>query len=638
MIRAGFSALAALGALALAGPLSAQPVPAAGYGDGMVLQADAPVVIGGMAAPGARVTGTLGKQTARATTGTDGHFTLTFPQRSASDVPVALTLADETGSVTLNGLLVGDVYLCSGQSNMELPVSRALDTYNQTRLAADDGIRLLMIPKSTASLPRDTFAEPVRWTAATGESVQEFSAACFYMAKALRQRSPDRPVGLIHSNWGGSAARAWLAPSGVRALYGQTSLDQLALYDRDPLAATLAFLPAWFEWYAREAPGSEPWKDSDTLEWQDVPQISFWNDWAGTGLDTDAVANVWLRKRFDLTAEQARSGVLNIGAIDDLDLTFVNGKPVGYTFGWGLERAYRVPEGYLKEGRNEILIAANNMWDTGGFFAGPDRLFYTPADGSAAVPLGDGWEFHVTEIEGVPPRAPWDANAGIGVMHNAMIAPLGPMRLAGVAWYQGESDVGQADYDAKLRELFAGWRNQFGDRARMLVVQLADFGQRRAEPAPSGWAQLRQDQLDGVVADENAALVTAIDIGEPTDIHPANKNDLGKRLAAAAVREPMPMPARARRVDGEVIVSFDGVEGELYAMGGAAPLGVELCDMGRQDCRWAQARTQGSTLVVQVADGAPSDVVRHAWADAPIVNTFDARVLPLPGFEIEVMP
>ena len=623
-------------ALLASAPAWAAPTTGPGYGEGMVLQRGEPIVIAGTAAPGSTVQGTLGGERKSAKTGSDGTFTLTFAPREASEDGVSLTLRDATGETTMGDLLIGDVYLCSGQSNMELSVNRALDTWNQLRLAPDDGIRLLKIPKSTAPVPQGEFAEPVAWEPATRDSVAEFSAACFHMGKQLRADREGVPVGLIHSNWGGSAARAWLTPESVRVLYGADALEQLQLYESDPLAAAQAFVPQWYDWWRAKDDGREPWTDSSMLEWQPIPQFSFWNEWEGTGLDTQPQANVWLRQTFALTAEQAAGeGALAIGAIDDLDLTWVNGHPVGYTFGWGVERTYRVPADYLREGENEILIAANNMWDTGGFFAGPDRLSFTPAGGEA-IPLGADWEYSIGTVTGVPPRAPWDANAGIGVMHNYMVAPLGPMRLAGVAWYQGESDVGQPDYDAKLRELFAGWRRQFGAQARMMVVQLADYGERQSEPAESGWAQLRQDQLDGVAADGNAALVTAIDIGEPTDIHPANKNDLGKRLAMAAQGKPMPMPASATREGERIVVRFSGIEGDLRAYGGAVPMGVEACGSAADSCRWADAAIDGQTLVISPLPGVGVTRIRHAWSDAPIVNLYDARGVPLPGFELEV--
>lgn len=629
-------ALATL-ALSLSASAAAAPVLGPGYGEGMVLQRGEPIVLEGRSAAGATVTAEMNGASASANADAEGRFRLTLPARPASITGVSLTLRDGTGETRYEDMLIGDVILCSGQSNMELSVARALDTYNQLQQAADDGIRLFRVPKATAPVPAKRFAEPVSWVGADSDTVVEFSAACFYMGKRLRALEPSVPVGLIHSNWGGSAARAWLTPMGVSAVEGAETLELLRSYDEDPLLATRAFVPRWKEWWQAQDGGREPWLNSDELEWAPIPQFSFWNEWEGTGLDTEPRANVWLRQTVTLTQEQADSdGSLSIGAIDDLDLTFVNGEPVGYTFGWGVERTYAVPTRFLREGENEILIAANNMWDTGGFFGGPERLFFTPGNGDTTIPLGADWEYAISDVEGVPPRAPWDANAGAGVMHNAMIAPLGPMRLAAVAWYQGESDVGQPAYDRKLAALFEGWRAQFGEQAKMLIVQLADFGQRVSEPVDSGWARLRQEQLAAVQADENADLVTAIDIGEPSDIHPANKNVLGLRLAQAFTERAMPKPASASREDDRVVVEFQDLDGDLTAYGGPTALGVELCGSTQDSCRFVYPSLDGQRLVIDLPADALATRVRHAWSDAPIVNLYDAGGRPIPGFELEI--
>jgi sialate O-acetylesterase len=616
----------------------AKPALDAGFGDNMVLQSGVPLTLSGRAEPSSDVTIMVGEASTVIRSDASGRFLATLPAQPASTAPMRFVVTDAAGSNTYTNILLGNVFLCGGQSNMELSVDRALDVWNQLRLAADDGIRLLMVPKTTAPVPQTAFPSATAWKAATSESVAPFSAACFYMAKALRKKDPGTPVGLIHSNWGGSAARAWYDAEGAAALHGKGETDLLALYARDPYAATQAFVPQWFDWWRKADKGREPWKNPALLDWKPIPKFSFWNEWKGTGLDTNPRANVWLRKVITLTPAQAKGeGQLAIGAIDDMDLTFVNGHPVGYTFGWGVERSYRVPAQHLKPGRNEILIAANNMWDTGGFFAGPERLAFTAANGERVM-LGADWEYAQTQVADIPPRAPWDANAGLGVMHNAMIAPLGRMKLAGVAWYQGEADIGQGAYDGKLAALFAGWRRQFGPQTRMLVVQLADFGERRSAPGESGWAQLRDEQRKGVAADANAALVTAIDIGEPTDIHPANKNDLGKRLAAAFNGRAMPMPATAVRQGGKVSVSFKGLAGALTVQGGPYPLGVELCGVEPGSCQFVIATAQGDRLLIAVPDGLTPTCVRYAWADAPVVNLVDGEGMPIPAFELAIQP
>ncbi len=624
--------------LAMLWPVAAASYPTLGpgYGDNMVVQTGQPLTLTGRSLAGVKVVARLGKHEASAISAPSGAFSITLPAQASSAAPLTLTVSDLTGTATYHNILIGNVFLCGGQSNMELPVSRALDADNQLRSADDDGIRLMMVPKSTAPVPQAAFAAPVTWTPATRETAAPFSAACFYMAKTLRRKDPATPIGLIHANWGGSAARAWFDPDSARAREGDAALDLLGLFARDPYAATQAFVPQWFDWWRAADSGREPWRHPERLDWAPIPQFSFWNAWTGTGLDTAPQANVWLRQTITLTADQVSGdGTLAIGAIDDMDLTFVNGHPVGYTFGWGVERTYRVPAAHLRAGENTILIAANNMWDTGGFFAGPERLHFTAANGSR-VPLGADWEYAKTKVAGVPPRAPWDANAGLGVMHNAMIAPLGPMRLAGVAWYQGEADVGQPDYDRKLAALFAGWRQQFGPQVRMLVVQLAAFGERRSAPGESGWAQLRSEQVKGVLADTNAALVTAIDIGEPTDIHPANKNDLGKRLAEAVNGRALPMPERAVLTDRAVTVRFTGIEGALQAHSGPYPLGVELCAGSPGTCRYVLARLDGNRMILPVPEGMTPTRVRYAWADAPVVNLVDGNGMPVPGFALDI--
>lgn len=627
--------LIALALATLTAPAVAAPQLAPVWTDHAVIQQNAPIAIAGTATPGERVIGQLGNESAATAAGPDGRFALRFAPREASMAPLSLTVTDaEGGVIRRSDLLVGDVYLCSGQSNMELAVERALDRDNQLRMAPDEGLRLLTIPRDTAAVPQTSFGAPVRWMAADAASVEPFSAACYYMAKALR-RDLGIPIGAIHASWGGSAASAWLAPQQVQARYGTDAAAQLQLYARDPRAAALAFAPTWYRWWQDKDGGRKPWEKPDTLDWKPVPKISFWNDWKGTPLAQNAVANVWLAQTLTLTAAQARAGgTLSIGAIDDLDMTWVNSQPVGYTFGWGAERHYAVPAAQLHAGDNRVLIAANNMWDAGGFYGGPDRLFFMPT-GGAPIPLGTGWRYALSDVQGTPPRAPWDANAGLGVMHNRMIAPLGEIALAGVAWYQGEADVGQPAYDAKLALLFAGWRAQFGAATRMLVVQLANFGAPAAAPTASGWAQLRDEQRRAVMADDNAALVTAIDIGEATDIHPANKNLLGARLAMAAQRQAMPMPIDAVDDGVTVTVRFDGIAGALAAWSGTHPLGVELCADDQASCRFVDATIAGDRLAIPT-DGQPATRVRYAWADSPVVNLYDARAVPVPGFALPI--
>lgn len=604
------------------------------WSDHAVIQRDAPIAVEGSAAPREAISATLGDATARTAADAEGRFSLTFPARKATTAPLTLTVTGADGTAaTVSDIVVGDVWLCSGQSNMEWPLGASVGGAAAAGGAADAGLRLLAIPKGTALAPQAAFATPVQWAVASPESVPPASAACYYMARKLRH-DLGVPVGAIESYWGGSQARAWLDPAAGRALYGAGEMAQLALFQRDPLRAVTGFAPVWEAWWRDGTGGQEPWKAPDELQWQPVPAIAPWPGWAGTPLASDTIGNVWFRRTLVLTPEQAaKGGTLNIGVIDDMDTTWVNGRIVGNTFSWDQERQYPIPPGYLRPGANEIVFAASNSWGSGGFTSDAGTLAFTVAGGER-IPLADGWRYAIGQLDAMPPRTPWDGNAGIGVMHNRMIAPLGHIALAGAAWYQGESDVGIPGYADRLGALFAGWRQQFGAAMRMLVIQLPNFGPSAEAPAASGWAEVREQQRRAVAADANAALIPTLDVGENGNLHPPDKLPVGLRLAAAAQGKPMPLPLRAARAGATIRVTFSGLEGGLHAWSGP-PLGVELCGETQESCRYAAAAISGDTLVVH-GDGQPASRVRYAWAESPAINLYDARPLPVPTFELPI--
>ena len=629
MIRAALLlAGAAAPAVALAAPTLA-PV----WSDHAVVQRGKPIVVEGTAEPLAEITATLGTETWRGRAGRDGRFSATFAARDASSEPLVLTVADGAETAMVSGILVGEVWLCSGQSNMEWPLSASTGGGAAIEGSADPGLRLLQIPKETAAAPQRAFSQPVAWAPASPQSTPAFSAACYYMARQLRQ-DLGVPVGAIHASWGGSQIRAWLDPRAGVALYGEEQMGLLADFDEDPLGATTRFAPTWEAWWRDGTGGQEPWKNPDALAWTPVPSITAWPGWAGTRLAEDPIGNVWFRRTLTLTPEQAEvGGTLSIGVIDDMDTTWVNGRIVGNTFGWSNERRYPIPAGYLKAGANEIVFAASNSWGPGGFQSSADRLFFEVAGGET-IALGEGWRYAIGQLREMPPRAPWDGNAGIGVMHNRMVAPLGQIALAGAAWYQGESDVGVPGYADRLRELFAGWRRQFGADMRMLVVQLPNFGERSDRPVDAGWAQIREEERRAVAADGNAALVPTLDVGLNDDLHPPNKLPIGLRLAMAAEGE-MPLPTHVAKLGEGYAVFMEGIGGRLHTWSGDRVLGVELCAETQASCRYAEAVATLNGLLV-ADDGKPATRIRYAWSDAPVVNLSDGRGVPIPGFELPV--
>jgi len=624
----------ALVAALLATPALAAPALSPVWTDHAVIQRDRPVVVEGTAKPGETLSGTLGGATAGTKAAKDGSFALSFPARPASNDPITLTVSGADGSsATVNDLLVGDVWLCGGQSNMEFSLWNSAGGPLAVQQSADDGLRVLMIPKVSALTPQKEFGGPVKWAAAAPDSVKDFSGACYFMARQLR-RDLKVPIGAIHSNWGGSQIRAWLTPEGGAKLYGAAAMAQLKQHGTDPLGAVTAFAPEWESWWI-EHDHQSPWDRPDALTWQPVPQISAWGEWKGTPLASNGNGNVWMRRTMTLTPGQAKAGgTLNIGLVDDIDMTFVNGRAIGNTSSWSDERHYKVPPSYLKAGANEVMVLVTNSYGAGGMESKPDRLSFDVAGGSS-IPLGEGWRYSISKVTDYPPRSPWDGIAGIGVMYNSMIAPFGHYAMTGMAWYQGESDVGIPGYADRLRALFAGWRQQIGQGAKMLVVQLPNWGPTTGQPTASGWADIRNEQLKGVAADANAALIPTLDIGENNNLHPTDKLDVGLRLALAAEGKRLIMPVSAKREAGSVVVAFSGVDGGLYTWSSGHALGVELCGETQESCRYAPATAAGDTLRI-ADDGKPATRVRYAWIDSPVVNLYDARPLPVPGFEIPI--
>lgn len=638
-------ALGAFVLLALASAAPAQPHIGQLFSDHAVLQRGRPIPVWGEAAPGERVAVALGGARATATAGHDGRWRATLPAMTAGG-PYTLTVTAPSGTAEARDVMIGDVWLCSGQSNMELQVSRALNSYNETQAANDSSLRLLNVPHVTAPTPAEAFSQPVNWAVTTPDSVGDFSAACYYMARELRAAHPDVAIGAINASWGGSPIRAWLDDEGARAALG-ADYRALLSYRHDPAAASAAFGEQWASWWRRaqgDATGAEPWHASDRLAWSPVPAMRYWEQWGDprfAGFD----GMVWMRKRFTLTAaEAAQAATLSLGVIDEVDEAFVNGVAVGGLYSWETPRVYPIPAGLLHAGENEILVNVFDGSGSGGLAGPAERLNITLADGTVKA-IGEGWQYSVvTPNPGMPPRPAWDAPMGLTLIHNGMISPLRDFGLAGVAWYQGESDVGQpGSYADRLAAMMAGWRRQF-DRPDLpfLIVSLANFGPSATHPVASGWAELREQQRIGVARDPHAALVIAMDLGERLDIHPANKPELGRRLARAALHLAYaasapagPEAVDARRDGDDVVVRFTGVTGTLQSWSSTHAIAFELCGASQDSCRYADAVADGSTVRLRV-DGRAATRVRYAWADSPVTNLYDEAPLPPGPFELPI--
>jgi sialate O-acetylesterase len=638
------------------------------FQDHAVLQRDKPIVVWGDASAGESVTIKLADHTTTATADSQGHWTADLPAMSAGG-PYRLEARTSSGKQqAVNDVLVGDVYLCSGQSNMGMQVSRASNSYNEIQNASNDSIRMLTVAQNISIRPLRNFVAPVSWKVTSPETVGQFSAVCYYFAREL-QKTVRVPIGLIDSSWGGSKIEAWMSDVALRSVGGEDQkLDILKTFATEPAKGGAQWGAIWESWW-RSRPETrgipDPWSTTaPDSRWRVVPAgMQAWEKWGVAELeDYDGI--VWYRTSFKLTPQQAKQRAqLSIGPVDEVDQTWFNGKPVGNTAGFkdatpadafaqnrsklGRSRVYYLDSGQLKAGENVVVVSILDTWGFGGLYGPAEQRQVFLADGTT-IPLNGEWRYQIAPANlGAVPRAPWEAVAGLTTIRNAMIAPLGRYGLRGVAWYQGESNTEQPErYLGLMQGWMKDWRAQFGADLPFLIVQLANYGDIPTEPVESGWAGVREAQRLATVNDAHAGLAVTIDIGDPYDIHPTNKQEVGRRLARAArhvvygedVAPSGPKPVSAQRQGNSVTLTFDDVTDALVAYSSHHPIGFELCTNEPHSCRYAIATIQQKQVTLESAEVAAPTRVRYCWADSPICTLYDKAKLPAGPFQMTVAP
>jgi sialate O-acetylesterase len=498
----------------------------------------------------------------------------------------------------------------------------------------------------TRATPLRKFAEPIAWKAAAPDTVRDFAATCFFFGRDL-QKTNGVPQGLIHSSWGGSIIQAWISSPALRELGGhENALRLLDLHERSPQQAEGEWRDVMEKWWREHDPQVAQWSAAgfDDSDWSTIRPEGFWETSGIVELrDFDGI--LWLRKSFKLSESQAREdATLSLGPIDDIDSTWINGKRVGSLEGWDTQRDYRIPRGVLKAGVNVIAVGALDAGGGGGMWASSSKRRLRL--GSGDIALDGDWRYRIagtlSQI-GAPPHAPWQESIGTTTLYNAMIAPLAGYTLRGVAWYQGESNSSEpAEYARLLPTMMRDWRRDFGTELPFLVVQLAGFGPATSAPSQFSWADIREVQRRAVNADGNAALVSAIDIGDRFDIHPGNKQEVGRRLALAArqriFREHIagvgPEPIDARRDGSRIVVRFANVSDALVVVGGNRPLGFELCDVQKQ-CRFVDAMADRDRIVLDASTATDAAFVRYGWSNSPVCNLYSDE-LPAVPFEVVI--
>jgi sialate O-acetylesterase len=564
------------------------------------------------------------------------------PQKAGG--PYTLSITAGAQSLTVNDLLVGDVFVCSGQSNMEFVVRQSRNGASEIARSADPLLRLMKIAIDPRPAPLAQFDRKPEWRAASPASVSDFSAACFFMGQSLR-RGSRVPVGLITAAVGGSAIQTWMSGRAYRAQGGnQERADLLALLDDDPDAANARWGRIWEDWW-RSSVGvlqGLPWQDDPAdAEWLAEPKGGFWSSWDVPQLKTYQ-GMIWFRREIILTADQAAKGaVLDLGPARLLNQTWVNGAPVGNFFGWDIAPRYTLPIHSLKAGRNVIVAALSSFWGPGGFLK-PEVRSLQFADGTR-VPLADQWTYRAMPVAvGEPPRSPWDMTAGINILYNGMIAPIGPYPVKAIAWYQGEAHTSApTGYAGLLRGMMADWRGQFGARTPFLIVQIASFGGSQTASDYSGSARLRDEQRRAVIADGNSRLIVTTDIGEADNIHPLNKQDVGKRLALALreIERPGSLPPLAApvvsRLGGTLKIQFRSGTGLKSTASAVGPF--ILCGPASANCHAVAAVLAGDAVTIDTGNF-PAAAARYCWADSPTCSLRDRADLPVSPFEVALPP
>ncbi|MCI1186208.1 sialate O-acetylesterase [Hymenobacter sp. DH14] len=634
--------LAAVAGLLAAAPATAQVRLPKLVSNGMVLQRDAPVRIWGWAKAGEEVAVTFRAKTYRATTGPDGQWRIALPAQPAGG-PYTLDIK-ASNAIALKDILVGDVWLCSGQSNMETPMSRLRDKYPDViAQAANPQIRQYEVPMSYAFTGPRADLTGGQWIAADPQTVLKFSGVAYFFAKEINAKY-HVPVGIIKDAVGGSPAEAWLSADALKQFpkYEQ----QVAPY-RDSAAVVgikqkeQAAIGSWYRQLHQadkgEAPGQMPWYAPTYAAngWKTMTVPGYWADG-----ELGAVNGVvWFRKEVEVPASMVgKPARLELGTLVDADSTYINGKLVGSTGYQYPPRKYDFGPEVLKPGKNIITVRLISNGGRGGFTK--DKKYELTAGGQT-LDLRGPWQY---QLGATMPPTPGSTTFQYqpGGLFNGMIAPVLPYAIKGVLWYQGESNAGRTgDYQALFNGMITDWRRQFQQHnLPFIYAQLPNFMAAKKEPAESGWAEVRDVQRRGLAL-PRTGMAVLLDVGEWNDIHPLDKQTPGHRLALAAGKVAYgesklvasgPLYQSMQTAGNKVTLSFTSIGGGLVAKGGGELKGFAVAGPDKKFV-WAQAKIEGNKVVVWSEQVAKPTVVRYAWADNPEgANLYNKEGLPASTF------
>ncbi len=606
------------------------------FGDNMVLQRNEVVNVWGWGTPGERLTLAINDREFKGRVNREGSWLIEIGKFSAGG-PYDLQLRGQN-TITLKNIMFGEVWLCSGQSNMQYTLRMLGKDIKMIPQVDNEMIRMLTVETNADLLPADDI-KGGQWKMANRETVPDFSAVAYYFGKLLYD-SLKVPIGLINASLGATSIETWMSNEALKEFPQFRPIVE----ERETVGKSISELDAdladyrktWDKEHYLVGPGLDgKWYDPelDDSDWATLTNPNFWEY---EGLDHDGA--VWYRKEFDLPEGFAEDTfLLKLNQIDDYDITWVNGVKVGEAFGNRNWRNYRIPTDLLKPTGNQITV---RVFDIGGLGGMHTSAFWGNSILNGEWKYKPGKAINTDEF----PK-PEIANGSIfsypGLLYNGNIAPLSAMSMSGVIWYQGEANAARAhEYGALMPALIEDWRAQWSRELPFLIVQLANYGVVPGQPSASTWAELREAQLAATDL-PGVAIATAIDIGEGADIHPKNKEDVGKRLGWQALTRvygyqflsDSPRINSVSFEKGRATISFINVgEGLMNSNKYGYIRGFQLAGED-QRFYWAKAQLIDSRIIVESEAVDKPVAVRYAWADNPgTLDIYNSSGLPLLPF------
>ena len=666
---------AMLALVAFAAPATAQVQFNPLFTDHMVLQQQCDVPVWGKAAPGATVTVKPSWSTLPQKTQADaqGKWSVTILTPKASFKKHTLTVTDAATARTIQDVLIGEVWFCAGQSNMQMPMeSWRAERINQEDIAQSGNysdLRVLQVSRSTGMCERDSFsADFGGWQLSSSRTVRNFSAIAWYFGRRL-QEELKVPVGLIHSSWGGTVIEAWMSAGALKDFpENEEKLAEVRALSEDPAEREKTYWGEMMKLLSdtrkKDEGISGHWERSDLDDgaWRDITlPLKIQELWPKTN------GVYWFRKEIDIPAAWAgKELTLSLGPIDDFDETYWNGTFVGRDSIWNIPRIYTIPAAQVKAGKAVIVIRNTDDHGDGGLYGTPDQLFVQGPDGQK-IPLDNAWKVQLTvSFDKVPRNTAREPNLP-SVLYNAMVHPVAPYRIAGAIWYQGESNAGKAlRYRDQMPAMIRDWREAWGYDFPFYITQIAGYHPVEPEPGESTWAELREAQSLTALHQKGVEQACIIDLSEADDCHPVRKAEAADRLARLALAKQYgrsKLACNGPRLcgweigDGIVTLHFGDIAKGLCVKtdGDFAPIryGAPAMDFDivKQEesgvltgfqiagpdgaWHWAEARivplkkpSKTQMVIVSSPEVACPVAVRYGWADSPVCNLYNSEGLP----------